>query len=171
VYVYIDLIVTQVEFRQPDIQGQSIQVANKFSGKIIGEVPVTTKSEFTDLVKKTGQGSEISSDMPAHQRARILAQTSRLIQEKSDDFARLLAQEAGKPWKDATVEVQRVVQTFQFAAELSKHLHGETVPLDATIGSENRLGFFLRDHAFQFPAKSGRPQACSCDCGREFCHT
>jgi acyl-CoA reductase-like NAD-dependent aldehyde dehydrogenase len=40
--------------------------------------------------------------------------------------------------------VERSIQTFKFAAEEAKRIHGETVPLDAQSGSEKKFGFYHR---------------------------
>jgi len=121
-----------------------ISVANKYSGKVIGEVPLTDREAFEQAVRSAQTGFQISSNLPAHQRGKILANASQFIQQRKSEFTELLAQEAGKPYKDAQAEVERSIQTFQFAAEEAKQLHGETVPLDAAIGSEQRIGFYLR---------------------------
>ena len=41
-------------------------------------------------------------------------------------------------------EVSRGVETFTFAAEEAKRIHGETVPLDASPAGEGRMGFYIR---------------------------
>ncbi len=41
-------------------------------------------------------------------------------------------------------EVARATETFQFAAEEAKRIHGETVPMDASHGGEKRMGFYIR---------------------------
>ncbi len=63
---------------------------------------------------------------------------------KRDALAELIARESGKAWRYATAEVARGVETFEFAAEEAKRLHGETVPLDASAAGEGRMGFYLR---------------------------
>ncbi|OGC78077.1 MAG: aldehyde dehydrogenase [candidate division Zixibacteria bacterium RBG_16_50_21] len=123
---------------------EKIAVTNKYTGQVIGQVPLTTPESLEQTVQSAQKGFQISSDLPAHQRGRILANTSQLIEEEKQEYTRLLSQEAGKPWKDAQVEVERAIQTFQFAAEEAKHISGETVPLDAAVGSEERIGFYLR---------------------------
>src|SRR3990172_1914398 len=124
--------------------GQKLSVTNKYTGKIIGEVPVTSRSEFEQIVKRAQKGFQVSSNLAAHQRGKILSNASRLLQEQKESFTDTLAQEAGKPWKDASLEVERAVGTFGFAAEEARQIRGETVPLDAAVGSEARLGFYLR---------------------------
>ena len=60
------------------------------------------------------------------------------IDARRDDFARTIALEAGKPIKTARVEADRAAFTFSVAAEESKRIYGEFVPLDWLPGNEGR---------------------------------
>jgi acyl-CoA reductase-like NAD-dependent aldehyde dehydrogenase len=40
--------------------------------------------------------------------------------------------------------VDRSVEPFTFAGEEARRIHGETVPMDASVFGENRVGFYLR---------------------------
>jgi acyl-CoA reductase-like NAD-dependent aldehyde dehydrogenase len=51
---------------------------------------------------------------------------------------------SGKALKFARAEADRGIQTFTFAAEEAKRIHGETVPLDATPAGATHMGFYLR---------------------------
>jgi len=62
-----------------------------------------------------------------------------------EEAARIIALEAGKPIKTARGEVIRTIQTYRFAAEEAKRIHGETLPLDAAIGGEGRLAYTVRE--------------------------
>ena len=84
------------------------------------------------------------STTPAHRRAAILSRAAALIEERRDRFTETIAREAGKAWKHAANEVARSVETFTFASEEAKRLHGETVPMDASVFGDNRIGFYLR---------------------------
>ena len=76
--------------------------------------------------------------------ATILRRTAELLEAKREALAELIARESGKAWRYADAEVARAVETFEFAAEEAKRLHGETVPLDASAAGEGRMGFYLR---------------------------
>jgi len=78
------------------------------------------------------------------QRYDILTRAAGLIRSRIDDLARTMAYEAGKPLRDALAEADRAADTFTWAAEEAKRIHGEMVPLEATPGSENRLAFTIR---------------------------
>jgi acyl-CoA reductase-like NAD-dependent aldehyde dehydrogenase len=120
------------------------EVTNKYSGEVIGSVPLTDKKTFEEAIESAQAGFALISGMPAYDRSKILERTSRKIDEKKDEITRIIAQEAGKAFKHAKAEVERSVQTFKFASEEAKSIHGETVPMDAAFGGENRIGFYLR---------------------------
>jgi acyl-CoA reductase-like NAD-dependent aldehyde dehydrogenase len=121
-----------------------LEVTNKYTGEAIGSVPVTDKQTFVEAVQSAREGFGLVSGMPAYERSMILQRTSERIEEKKDEITRLIAMEAGKAWKHAKAEVERSVQTFKFASEQAKSIHGETVPMDAAVGGEKRVGFYLR---------------------------
>jgi len=83
--------------------------------------------------------------MPAHQRSKILAETSRLLDTYQDDLARIIALEGGKPIKDARIEVARAANTFAIAAREAMRLDGEQIAMDNLPGNENRMGMILRE--------------------------
>ena len=122
----------------------SIEVLNKYSGEILGTVPKAAKEDVERAIVCAERAFAEMSVMPAHQRAKILERTSALLAKYKAEIAKTIAQEAGKAWKYAVGEVGRAVQTFKFAAEEAKQIHGETIPMDAGEGSENRIGFYLR---------------------------
>jgi acyl-CoA reductase-like NAD-dependent aldehyde dehydrogenase len=84
------------------------------------------------------------SSTPAHKRSAILRRAAELIETRKQEIATLIAREAGKAWKYAIGEVARSVETFTFAAEEAKRIHGETVPMDASVFGEKRVGFYTR---------------------------
>lgn len=41
--------------------------------------------------------------------------------------------------------MSRTVATYKFSAEEAKRIHGETIPLDAAVGGENRIAYTVRE--------------------------
>ena len=74
----------------------------------------------------------------------MLDTAARLLAERRDEFAELIAREAAKPITTARVEAERAVGTFQFAAAEARTLAGEVVPLDALSSGVGKVGFTLR---------------------------
>jgi len=127
------------------VEGEKfMEVANKYNGEVIGSVPLADKETFERAIKSAQDGFSLISNMPAYKRSKILEKTSEIIEKDKDEITKLIALEAGKAWKHAKAEVERSVQTFKLASEEAKSIHGETVPMDAAIGGEKRIGFYLR---------------------------
>src|SRR4051794_18537696 len=78
--------------------------------------------------------------MPAYARAEALRSVAAGIRERREELAVQLAQEAGKPIKDATVEIERGALTFRIAAEEAERAYGEVLPLDLNAASRGRVG-------------------------------
>jgi acyl-CoA reductase-like NAD-dependent aldehyde dehydrogenase len=123
---------------------ESLPVTNKFTGEQIGSVPLTDKETFEQAILSAQDGFSLVSQLPAYQRSKILQKTSEAIEQEKEEISRIIAMEAGKALKHASAEVARAVQTFKFASEEAKSIHGETVPMDGALGGEKRIGFYLR---------------------------
>jgi acyl-CoA reductase-like NAD-dependent aldehyde dehydrogenase len=121
-----------------------LAVIDKFSGETIGEVPLASEADVEAAVTAARAAFEDWSRTPAHRRAAVLRAAADLIARRRDELARTIAREAGKAWKHAVAEVSRSVETFTFAAEEAKRIHGETIPMDASVAGEHRVGFYLR---------------------------
>ena len=121
-----------------------LQVTDKFTGVEIGRLPVAGTEDVDAAVGRARAAFASWSATPAHRRAAILLKAAALIDERRDRFTETIAREAGKAWKHSANEVARSVETFTFAGEEAKRIHGETVPMDASVFGENRVGFYLR---------------------------
>src|SRR5204863_5533266 len=60
------------------------------------------------------------------------------------EIGRILATEAGKPIRDALVEVDRAVLPFRLGAEEAERMTGEVIPLDLLPSSKDRVGITRR---------------------------
>ncbi|MCP1357701.1 aldehyde dehydrogenase family protein [Aneurinibacillus migulanus] len=116
-----------------------------YSEEVIAEVPVATEEETEQAIASAYQARGVMAKMPAHQRASILNELARLLAEREEEVARIIALEAAKPIAMARAEVARSVETYKFAAEEAKRIHGETIPLDAAPGGEGRVAYTVRE--------------------------
>jgi len=124
--------------------GTSLEVINKYTGEVIGALPQSRPEDVDASIAAAAEAAPEMASLPAYKRSEILSRTALLIQEQSEDFARLIAAEAGKALKFARAEVDRAVGTFTIAAEEAKRIHGETVALDALPSGEGYFGFYVR---------------------------
>ena len=122
----------------------TIPVMDKYSGEPIGTIPRASKADVERAIGAAQAAFGAFADVPAHRRAKILEKTSELLAKYQEDIAAIICREAGKAWKYSVAEVARAVETFKFAAEEAKRIHGETIPMDASAGAEKRFGFYFR---------------------------
>ncbi len=122
----------------------ALEVIDKFTGETIRTLPIAEAAHVDAAVGRALQAFPAWAGTPAHRRSAILLGAAERIRARSDEFTTLIAREAGKAWKYAAGEVARSIETFTFAGEEAKRIHGETVPMDASAFGEGRVGFYLR---------------------------
>jgi acyl-CoA reductase-like NAD-dependent aldehyde dehydrogenase len=122
--------------------GAWTDVASPYSGEVIGRIAKGGADEARRALDAAERA--MREPLPAHDRARILDGTARLLEERQEEAAQLISAEAGKPLKAARVEAQRAVSTFTFAAVEARKLAGEMVPMDASPAGAGKLAFTLR---------------------------
>jgi acyl-CoA reductase-like NAD-dependent aldehyde dehydrogenase len=118
------------------------EVRSPYSGDVVGRVASGGTAETKRALDAAD--AALASPLPAHERARLLDQVAALLRDRSDEAARTISSEAGKPMKAARVEASRAVSTFTFAAVEARKLAGEVVPMDASAAGEGKLAFTLR---------------------------
>jgi acyl-CoA reductase-like NAD-dependent aldehyde dehydrogenase len=124
--------------------GPIIEVTNKYTGEVIGELPQAREQDVDAAIAAAQRAEEAMAELPAYRRSQILRRTAEIIQARYDDFARTIAAEAGKALKFARAEVERGISTFTIASEEAQRIHGETVPLDAVPSGVGYFGFYVR---------------------------
>jgi len=82
--------------------------------------------------------------LAAYERADALRAVAAGLLARRDELARQLAAEAGKPLRDAAVEVERGALAFRIAGEEAERRYGEVLPLDLNAASRARTGIVRR---------------------------
>ncbi|EGQ26486.1 aldehyde dehydrogenase family protein [Mammaliicoccus sciuri] len=121
------------------------ELRSPYSDEVIAHIAKATKTEADQAIEAALQTRKVMAKMPAYQRAEILENLVSLLQERSEEAAEIIALEAAKPIATARGEVIRTIETYKFAAEEAKRIHGETLPLDAARGGVNRLAYTVRE--------------------------
>lgn len=119
----------------------SYEVRNPYNKELVGTIDFATREDLQSAIETANHVfHNTMKKMPAHKRSAILRKVADLLEEQTEDFARLLSLEAGKPIRDARGEVGRAVQVLRFASEEAKQITGEMIAMDAAVGGENRIG-------------------------------
>ena len=127
------------------VEAQQIDVFSPYDGRLIGSVPCLDASAVPAILERARQGVRQAAAMPRHQRARVLEEAARRVQEQAQAFAELIVAEAGKTLRQAEKEVKRCINTLKLSAEEARRNAGEVVPSEAYEGSESRQGWFSRE--------------------------
>jgi acyl-CoA reductase-like NAD-dependent aldehyde dehydrogenase len=118
-------------------EGEPIEIHSPFDHSVVGKGYLATPAHADAAVRAAQKAFESTKKMPSYERQRILRAVSEGIRARHQEFAQLIALEAGKPIKTARAEVDRAVFTFAVAAEESTRIGGEWIPLDwqpSTVG-------------------------------------
>ena len=103
-----------------------------------------TPEQYEEAVEAAVAAFDVTRKLPAYERGRILREISAGIKARREELGRLIALEAGKPIRDALVEVDRAVLTFRLGAEEAERMTGELIPLDLLPSSRDRVGITRR---------------------------
>jgi acyl-CoA reductase-like NAD-dependent aldehyde dehydrogenase len=103
-----------------------------------------TPAQYEQAVQAAVAAFEQTRRLPAYERSRALREISAGIRERREELGRIMAMEAGKPIRDALLEVDRAVFTTRVAAEEAERIGGEVMPLDLAPSSRDRVGITRR---------------------------
>src|SRR5438132_10654730 len=118
-------------------------VTSPYDGRELATVPVCGPADV-DRAVQAAQKALRETPLAPWKRAEILDASARLLQERTENFARTLAAEAAKPLKTARIEAERAASTFTFAAVEARRFAGTMVPIDASEVGDGKLAFTLR---------------------------
>src|SRR2546427_6608405 len=125
-------------------EGSPVEIRAPYDGSVIAHVFQGRREHAEAAIAAAVKAFGTTRRLPAFERQRVLRRVAQNISERKQDFARTLAQEAGKPIKAARTEVERSIFTFNVAAEESTRIYGEYLPLDWQEFTAGRWGIVRR---------------------------
>src|SRR5207248_9746616 len=125
-------------------EGDIVEIKAPYDGNVIANVFQGRREHAEAAIKAAVKAFGTTRRLPAFERQRVLRRVAQTISERKKEFARTLAQEAGKPIKAARTEVERAIFTFNVAAEESTRIYGEFLPLDWQEFTAGRWGIVRR---------------------------
>ncbi len=124
--------------------GDPVEVRSPFDGSVIGRVVQARREHAEAAIAAAVKAFGTTRRLPAFERQRVLRRIAEAIVARREEFARTIAQEAGKPIKMARTEVDRAVFIFTVAAEEATRIYGEYLPLDWQEFTAGRWGIVKR---------------------------
>ena len=124
--------------------GRVLEVRNPYNNEVVGTTYRPTASDIEASIETSVKAFEKTRVLSSCQKYEILNKAASIIRERQSEMADILCREAGKPIRHAKGEVTRAIQTITLAAEESKRIEGEILPLDLTRAGGDRLGIVRR---------------------------
>jgi acyl-CoA reductase-like NAD-dependent aldehyde dehydrogenase len=128
--------------------GETLQAVNPATSEVLDHFPKATREDARKAIDAAVDARSKAEEMTAYDRSKILLKVAQMLEQRSNEMAKLIAQNVGKPISDAEAETARAALTLTFASEEAKRLYGQTIPLDShpfPPGNKNRLGFTIRE--------------------------
>jgi acyl-CoA reductase-like NAD-dependent aldehyde dehydrogenase len=97
-----------------------------------------SEAQYEEAVEAAVAAFEVTRTLPAYERGAILRNISAGIKARREELGKIMAREAGKPIRDALIEVDRAVITFRRGAEEAARMVGETVRSPGSARSTSR---------------------------------
>jgi succinate-semialdehyde dehydrogenase/glutarate-semialdehyde dehydrogenase len=123
------------EWREAD-SGKTFVVRNPATGEILAHVADGGVAEMRRAIETAHAAFPSWSGLTADKRAALLSKAAHLMTERTEELAKILTQENGKPLPESRGEVASAASFFQWNAEEARRVYGEVVP---TVANDRRV--------------------------------
>jgi len=132
----------------------AIKAVNPATGETIKEYEEMPADGVKDAIEKSHQAFLIWRKTSFAQRATRMRKAASIFRERAEDYARLMAQEMGKPVREGRAEAEKCASVCDYYAENAEHfLQPEVIATDATKSfvTFQSLGVILAIMPWNFP--------------------
>jgi len=106
---------------------ETYEVINPATEEIIGKAPKASPADIEKALKSAEKGFAVWKKTPPWQRSYIIRKIADLFRKKNEVLARWLTIEVGKPMVEGLGEVSSAADIFEWNAEETKRIYGQTV--------------------------------------------
>ena len=126
---------------RPVLANEDLEVVDKFSGRVVTKVALADEQVIDRAIDFAVKAEPAMAALPSWRRQEVLNHCVNRFMERSEELARSLCIEAGKPIKDSRGEVERLIETFRIAAEEAVRFGGEYMPLERSPRTSGYVSF------------------------------
>ena len=131
--------------QEPTGTASVLEVHDPDDGSVVGTVPLASPADVDRALASAVAGARASKALPIHRRMAILHGAADRVAAAHESFAETIAREGIKTIREARAEVGRCVETLRLSAEEARRLNGETLAFDQRVGSEDKVGYWIRE--------------------------
>ncbi len=131
-----------------------IEAVNPTTGETIKEYEEMTPEEVKDAIEKSHQAFLGWRRTSFAERAKLMKKAARILRDKAEDYARLMAEEMGKPMKSGRSEAEKCAWGCDYYADnAEKFLQPEVIDTDSSKSfvTFQPLGVVLAIMPWNFP--------------------
>jgi len=129
---------------RPQTSKTLLEVRDKYSGAVATRVAVPDAKAVERAIAAALKASTPMREFKPWARQAVLQHCVARFSERRDELAQALCIEAGKPIRDATGEVTRLIETFRIAADEAVRINGETLNLELAGRLDGYHGYTRR---------------------------
>lgn len=141
---------------QEAFDGGRRAVTSPATEEVITEVAYGGRQEADAAILAAQNAQTAWAAATAYERGDILQKTAQIIQERKEELARIMTQEAGKPLAESRGEWQSCADLFNWFAEEGKRAYGRTIPArkpgKRLLSVNTPVGVVATITAWNFPA-------------------
>ncbi|WP_160232194.1 aldehyde dehydrogenase family protein [Acinetobacter indicus] len=121
---------------QPHVTGQWLEVEDKYLQRCYARVALADAETLEQAIQAAVQAEAAMAALKPFQKQKILLHCVQRFQECRAELTELLIIEGGKPKRAAAAEVERLINTFQLAADAVTQMdQGRMMPLAVTAAA------------------------------------
>lgn len=121
---------------------EKLIVNQAYTGEILAELEMHDGTQV-DAMLSTAQALHKGGCLSVSKRVGILQKLADLVDAEHEDFSRLIANEGGKPIRDARVEVTRAVNGIHIAISEIENSKGVEIPMDLSAAGAGHEAFTI----------------------------
>ena len=127
---------------------------NPADGSSVAEIPAFTAGELESALHQAARAAPHWRQLPLAERCRLMQQAAVVLGDNTEDFARMMTLEMGKPVREARAEIEKCIWACKYyAAEGPAFLADEEITSDAgrSLVAYQPLGTVLAVMPWNFP--------------------
>jgi len=106
---------------------ETYDVINPATEEVIGKASKATSADVDKALKSAERGFAIWKKFSPWDRAKIIRKIADLMRKKNNELAKWMTLETGKPMSESLAEVNGSADIFEWNAEETKRIYGQTV--------------------------------------------
>ena len=111
--------------------GRTLDVVNPATEEVIGKLAHASKADLDAALDAAAAGFAVWRKISAYERSKIMRKAADMIRERSENIARLMTIEQGKPLAEARTEILGSADVMDWFAEEGRRAYGRVIPARA----------------------------------------